>query len=421
MNYTHTTLVGTIPFTLIKPLSPEIVRFAVTVKVADALTRFTATDLSLYGMLLLTKTKTKNKAAIEEYLKQHGIHLSIKTGRTSITYSGEVRQSNVSKVVNILNELIFEPVIDADGFVQKKKLALEANREAHDDAKRIAHVAFINTLYATEPAYTLDTLAGERAHISRIQTKSIIELHKTLRESSWYVSVVGSRKAADVFLPLVSKIGKNAVAYTHTPKISLPVTPTAHYANVPSKTNIEVVIGNVCHVRNDDPEFVAFDFGMDVLGKTGGFFGRLMNTVREKEGLTYGIYASTHSHYRGDTFHYTVRTFFMAKDYEKGITSTLREMTKIAQCGITAKELAVFKEISKNQHILAHESNKTRLHLYHELITHGYTEALLTEHQMNVAALTTGRVRKALTKHLNPKTLVLSAAGPISREGKVLT
>ncbi len=419
-HYTDTTHVGNVVVTRIVPLSPDIVRFSLTGKIPNGAERFTQPTLSLYAALLLTKTKHKTKRDIEEYLKRYGISLTVTTGIESLTFTGSVRKEHVTKVASLLTELLFEPVVDQHEFTEKRKLMVEANREAHDNAKRIAHIGFVNTLYDGEPRLTLDTLGEELSHIKRLTVRDVTRLHEDLRESVWYLSIVGDAHAEHGFLPLLHTLEPVARPLERTPISAHPKKRTALYTTVSGKTNIEVQLGNIVNMRSDDPAFVALDFGIDVLGKVGGFSGRLMSTVREKEGLTYGIYAHTNPHHNGDSFHFVIRTFFMAKDYVKGLASTNRELVSIVEKGITEKELVTFKEISRNEFILAHESNMSRLAFYHTNIVRGHTERSIKEFHDNIALLTRKNVNDALKTYIDPNKLVLSAAGPISKEGKPL-
>ncbi len=417
IDYTLTTYIGNVCMTRVTPLSPEIVLFSLTAKIPKGSARFSQPALALYASLLFTKTKRKNKLALEEYERQYGIDIDVTSGIESVTFSGSVRKIHVDKLAHLLHELVFEPVVDVKEFAQKKKLAFEANREGHDNAKRIAHVAFVNALYAHEPRLLLDTLSDEHTHIKQTTSAVIKNIQEALRMSAWYFTVVGDTASEYGFLPFIEALAKNAVSDERTTISALPLRGTSHFNTVSSKTNVEVQIGNVGVVRNDDPTFAALDFGIHVLGKVGGFSGRLMSTVREKEGLTYGIYALTNSHHRGDAFHFVIRTFFMAKDYVNGMKSTLRELNAIVTKGITDKELIIFKEILKNQYVLAHESNKTRLQLYHTLVVRGYNETLYRLYQEETARLTKKQVHEALKININPSMLVISGAGPISKEG----
>jgi zinc protease len=146
-----------------------------------------------------------------------------------------------------------------------------------------------------------------------------------------------------------------------------------------------------------------------------------MSTVREKEGLTYGIYARTIESHRKNTIHWNIYTFFTARDLQKGIASTLRELTSIVEKGITEEELRIFKEISLNQFILNHESNATRLGFYHGLSLLGYEEKDGVQFQEQLMKLTVHDVNTALRTYLEPDRLVIVGVGPVKEDGTGIT
>jgi len=63
------------------------------------------------------------------------------------------------------------------------------------------------------------------------------------------------------------------------------------------KTSVSVVFGQTTGLKYSDPDYQALRLATAVLGGS-GFSGRLMQTVRDKEGLTYGIYSAASN----DTF-----------------------------------------------------------------------------------------------------------------------
>lgn len=417
--YTEKESIGNVTFTRIAPLSPEIVRFALTARIPREHTVNEST-LALYELLLLTGTIHFTKERLEEYLKENGIELAVSSGIRTITITGSVRRSKVSALTKLLSELLFSPRVLQNEFTLKRTLALEKNREEHDNARRIAHTAFMHALYPNEPRMLPQTLTKERNELMKITSEKVRAFEKILPECVWYLSVVGDRTVVPEFHRLSKLLARSATRNVFEPLVGEPSKGGALYSPVKGKTNIEVFLGNICDIRNDDPDFIPLDFGIDVLGKVGGFSGRLMSTVREKEGLTYGIYAHTANHQRGNRFHFVIRTFFMAKDYERGIASTRRELKKIVSEGITHGELTTFKEILQNGELLAHESNETRLNLYHGLTTLGYTEALRKTELERMRSLTVKEVNAALRANIDPESLVISAAGPVSKEGTPL-
>src|SRR5699024_10309459 len=71
-----------------------------------------------------------------------------------------------------------------------------------------------------------------------------------------------------------------------------PAPPEAAALAVPmkDKASVSVMWGQSTGLRYTDADYLPLRVGVSILGE--GFTGRLMSTVRDKEGLTYGIGAS---------------------------------------------------------------------------------------------------------------------------------
>src|SRR6185312_6054252 len=103
------------------------------------------------------------------------------------------------------------------------------------------------------------------------------------------------------------------------------------------KTSVSVVFGLATGIKYSDPDFQALRLGTEVLG--GGFSARLMSTVRNQEGLTYGI----HAYHADDFFNggdWRVEATFAPTLLEKGLASTRKQIDLWREQGITEKELA---------------------------------------------------------------------------------
>ena len=85
---------------------------------------------------------------------------------------------------------------------------------------------------------------------------------------------------------------------------------------------------------------MATKLAIGVLGN--GFSGRLMKEVRDKDGLTYGIYAKQNRLYGAHTFEVTAT--FAPSLLERGLSETARVMKEWKE-GITDEEIDVQKQI----------------------------------------------------------------------------
>ena len=89
-----------------------------------------------------------------------------------------------------------------------------------------------------------------------------------------------------------------------------------------------VLLGQSDGLRYRDPDALALRVGSAVLGA--GFTGRLMSTVRDQEGLTYGIGAGISG--TSDIFAdgaWRIIASFAPQLLEKGVASTKRELNAL--------------------------------------------------------------------------------------------
>ncbi len=418
MEYATIQSTGPVHYVHINPLSTDVVRLNVTVSVQNYHAPWSDVAISFYADLLTSGTTTRTKEGIETYLKKYGIVLAITAVRDMVHFSMTMERTFMQKGLSLLEEIIFTPAFPPQEFKLRKQTLLEENREERDNAKRITEINFVNALYPKSSHYRKTTLDEERALLESIRNTDFKKLHTALCEGEWYLSATCGAKEAKMLTPLIKKLGRTARA---TPSPDSPMTPapkTTQFVTVPGKTNVEIRIGNILPITSTDDDFIPFLFGLDVLGKVSGFAGRLMSTVREKEGLTYGIYARTQHATKRTTGYWNIFTFFTGKDLAKGIESTLRELRLIIAKGITAHELSTFKEITKNQFLIAHGSDAGRTSLYHSMLLGHETPDDLAQRMAKIATLTEEAVHTALTKYIALDALVITGAGPVTKEGK---
>ena len=97
------------------------------------------------------------------------------------------------------------------------------------------------------------------------------------------------------------------------------------------------MLGQATQLRYSDPDQLPLRLGTRIFG-SGGFTSRLMANVRDKEGLTYGIY----SFMSGDTFvdgDWRIQAEFSPALLDKGVASTRRQLDAWYADGITDGEL----------------------------------------------------------------------------------
>jgi len=189
--------------------------------------------------------------------------------------------------VRLLARLLARPSFPAELLERDKARTIAAIKEALTKPDAIASHAFWRLLYGSHPYGQEATVAS----VGAIQRDDLARFHATHYVANRaVVSIIGdlSRAEADAIArQLTERLPQGA------PLPELPPVPAAQRREerLPHPASqAHILIGMPAEVRGD-PDFFALTVGNYILGG-GGFVSRLTNEVREKRGLTYGVYSA---------------------------------------------------------------------------------------------------------------------------------
>ena len=113
------------------------------------------------------------------------------------------------------------------------------------------------------------------------------------------------------------------------------------YVTMKDKTSTDFVVGIPLGIDRFHEDYMPLLFATHILG--GNFSARLMQTVRVKEGLTYGINSRISGFDNGNDGYWMVGGTFAPELLAKGEKATLREVKKWASGGVTQEEVDITK------------------------------------------------------------------------------
>lgn len=350
-----------------------------------------------------------------------GASIEVTTSQGNITFTLRSTEKTFSKLLQLFEIMVTKPTFSTGELKRIKTTTKNGLHQSREDSKAAAADNLRNLFYGNNDrhySYTIDELINA---VDQIGAKELKQIHKTLLSRNWVVSVAGNKQTISKCTDVVEKVRRTAPKTTsvsttqlraHKPKLEL--------ENIPSRQNIDFSIGVPVPLDVRDDDYVPLNFGIAVLAKWGGFAGRLMSTVREKEGLTYGIYGKLEGQSNGEQGYFRIMTFFAPEKSKLALTSTFREIKNIYTKGITDAEFRKFKTILATQQALLNDSLSRQLsdlHAYHQA---GFTVAEMEEHKAKIETVTKKQINDSIRKYLNPKTMSVSGAGPTAAVKKEL-
>jgi zinc protease len=369
---------------------------------------------TLTGMMLDRGTKSLDKYAIAEQLDNVGAEIAFSVGTQSVEVRAKCLAKDLPLIIGLIASELRTPAFQLQEFNKARQQFIGALEASEQNTEARAQEAFgraifpqghpnrphaVNEYETAARAATLDELKAFYA-------KYYGPVHMTL-------VVAGDVAAPDA----QSEVGKAFSGWSGGEDYIRPAAPAALTAasevSVPlaDKPSVSIVLGQPTGLRYRDPDALPLRVGTAILGR--GFTGRLMGTVRDKEGLTYNIGAAVSEDNIVDGS-WDVSASFAPALLDKGIASTRRELDKWWKDGVTDQELTSFKQGIVGTYLV---SLATTAGLANAILTdaqRGYDVSWLTGYPQAVNALTRDQVNAAIKHHINPSEMVLVKAGSVA-------
>lgn len=377
----------------------------------------------IYTDLLLSGAGKYTRDEFVYAINELGANISVSENEGRITFLIKTLAKNLTQTLKLFELMMFESAFAGKECDRAIETAINALVLYKDDSRSLAHDGLRRALYSKDDKHFEFTPDELIEAMKGVTVNDVREIHERMMNSYWMVSVGGGLKSIKASLKSVEKLKKNKLAIApvlNKTDRTLIKGRKLVLQSVPSKQNIDLSIGAPVPLTISDEDLAPFIFGLAVLGKWGGFAGRLMSTVREKEGLTYGIYAKMEGVTKTEAGYWRIMTFFAPKDVKQGMVSTLREIKNIHEKGITQSEWERFKNILKTGEVLVYDSLSDTVGFVHGALLSGMSFADYKKYRERLYDCTKAEVNSALKKYLNPDQLIISASGPIDSVTKDL-
>ncbi len=368
---------------------------------------------SLAGMMLDRGTKALDKFAIAERLDSVGAEISFSVGTQSLEIHGKCLTKDLPLVMDLIGADLRTPALQSQEFSKAKQQFIGSLEASMQNTEGRAHEAFGRAVFPqghpNRPhAIAEYTAAAKAATLDEV--KSFIAryygpAHMTL-------AVVG-----DVTAPLVEAGVNHAFAgwsggqdYVRPAKPAAASGPGEITVPLADKPSVSIVLGQATGLRYRDPDALALRVGTAILGH--GFTGRLMGTVRDKEGLTYNIGAGTAEDSIADGL-WEISASFAPALLDKGLASTRRVLQQWWSGGVTESEVADHKQGLIGGYFVSLATTGGLAVTIISSVQRGYDMNWLDEYPAAVRALTRDQINSAIKNHLDPGAMVLVEAGSV--------
>ena len=354
---------------------------------------------SLLAAMLSDHTARHDRVAWADMLDDGAIRLGSSVGRDELSMSLTVLREMLETGMSALAEALLNPGWNKQRFAILKKDSIAAAQKAQEEPGVLAAEATAALLFKGHPYGHRP--AGSLASLQLIELADLKQLYSAQVKPEGAVLAVSGDITMDKLIPLATSMfaGWRGAPEKSLSDIAAPKHVHRHQRDIElptSQTQLQLLrLGPQRSSANFFPVFVL----NHILGG-GGFGSRLMEEVREKRGLTYGVYSyfvplATHG-----PFIISLQTRNDQADEAEQVVRSL--MADMAAGNISSKQLEAARKNLTGSFAQRIDSNRERVGLLAMIGLYRLPLDYLERWIEKVNAVTVVELRKQAATYLNP-------------------
>jgi predicted Zn-dependent peptidase len=359
-------------------------------------------------------TDTHDRFELAAVLEECGAQLSLSSDGLYVDVSGQSLTGDLPTVLDVCADMVQTPSFPESEYpkVQAQTLA-EVQRSMQDTAPHASRALMQRLFSVDHPNYSRPF----ESELERLQqaTRADVETyhHEHVTPHAFTLVVAGDLEHDAVETAVRGAFASwkgTAPDPTHATHATAcaPGTATVPMAD---RDNIDVRMGHALTLRRDDDAYLPLYLGNYILG--GNFSARLMNTVRDEMGLTYGIrsgLSGISTEYDGS---WTIGVTLSTEALQQGLDATRQVVRDFVEGGVTEDELDAKKTTITGSYKVGLATTKR---VAQSLLTNaerGFPVSYLDEFPEHIRAVTLDEVNDAIQTHFDPDALHTAMAGSV--------
>ncbi|MCP6759092.1 MAG: insulinase family protein [Fischerella sp. CENA71] len=365
---------------------------------------------NLVAANLMNGTQTQNALTIAQKLEDRGVSLNFNASREGVSINGNGLSANLPIMIQTLADVVQNANFPSDQLELSRDRALTSLKIQLDDPRGLGRRVFQQAIYPeNHPFYSFPTDKS----LKSISRQDLVKFYKEhYRPDTTTIALVGDFDPARVKTLLNQAFSKwqaqGKPVNISLPPVSLPQSTKRVNPVIPGKAEAVTYLG-YNGISRKDPRFYAALVLNQILGGD-TLSSRLGTEVRDRQGLTYGIYSAFAAGIQPGPFLIQMQT--APNDTQKAIASTIALLKQVREQGITEAELNTAKRSITNSYPvdLANPSDVADLILKNSV--YGLSLAEIKEFPQQIDAVSMAQIQQVIKDLIHPENLVIVTAGP---------
>ncbi|MBV9492647.1 MAG: insulinase family protein [Acidobacteria bacterium] len=370
-------------------------------------------------------TDSKTGDQLDEMLESRAARVETGGGDDSTSVTFDVLKGDFDTVFPIFLDVLQHPAF------RQEKIDLAKTQTNAGISRRNDEPTGISSRETTRLGYGADSpyaRIAEYSTIASITRDDLIAFHKKyVAPNNIIFGLVGDFDSAQMEAKLRKAFAswpKGTAASKTAPPVGTPAAAGVYFIPKDDVTQANISLVHAGTTRNN-PDYYALLVMNEILG--GGFSGRLMNEIRSRLGLAYGVGGGVGSDWdHPGLFRITMGT--KSGSTAQAIEALKGQLAALHNQPFTEEELALAKESILNAFVFTSDSKAKVLNQRMSLEFYGYPADWWQQYVKNVEKVTTADVARVAKQYVHPDQVALLVVGrekdfdkPMSSLGTVKT
>ena len=331
---------------------------------------------------------------------------SYDSGDDTVSVSAKFLTETQDEAVDLLRASLINPRFDQDALDRVRKQVLSSLRSDAKDPDEIVGEVFYRTVFGDHPYGSPDS--GTIESVTALTRDDIVDAHSgALARDRVYISAAGDISAEDLGV-LIDRLLSDLPETGAPQPADIDVVTKGGVTVVPFTTPQSVAIFGEKGMKRDDPDFFAAYVMNTILGG-GGFEARLMHEVREKRGLTYGVYSYLAPRDHAELILGRVAS---ANDRIAQAVQVIKDVwADVSENGVTQAELDRAKTYLTGAYPLRFDGNTSIARILVGMQMDGLSPDYIVTRNSKIDAVTLDDVKRVAGELLKPEDLLFVVVG----------
>jgi zinc protease len=367
---------------------------------------------NLTASLLDEGTTTRSSKQLAEQIDFVGGSLEAKASEDFITATARVLKKDVDLGFSLLADILLHPAFQKQEFERIRAQLLGEMASDNDDPGHVAMKAFNQLVFHGHPYRW--PVNGTEDTLSKVTLADVQAFYaKEYQPSQVILTIVGDVTAEQATTLVQTHFGSWKKGTTPPRNIKDPAPIKRKTVQLIDKdlTQSTIILGHG-GIQRAHPDFYAVTVMNYILG-AGGFSSRLMDSIRDKQGLAYGIMSHFDARLLPGSFWINLQTRTEATN--QAIAGVLAELKNIREAPVSDQELAEAKSFLMGSFPLRFDTTAKLAQVLAQVEFYGLGFEYFSQYPKWIERVTKEDVQRVAKQYLDPQRYALVVVGNLAK------